>query len=245
MSFQAETLAAIPAAPTAAPEAIKAIPYDQKQSVALWTATNAETRADALFLAILPIISGYLVSGSGKADMQEASLPGALAANDVKRTLLSRVIMGGTGKERKDGTRNYSRRDKAAITAFTACLRDYQPRQCRFDQSAHDEAIEALRLDFDSIVCPTPTEKKIAVKRYSVEQMCKGELSVSEQRKVEKAWAKPTEQVQAPAISVKSLCDLIRAGQLSAEDLSAIDNAMADAVNAGQYQAVESIEAQA
>jgi hypothetical protein len=150
----------------AKPARIAPIPYDERQSLSYWTASDAETRTAALWLAIAPILSAYLINGGTAA---------ALKGTKGQTSKLAAHI-----HETAKGKRN-----AAARAVFALALKSYKPRACEYSQEAHDEAIEALELAFMAELAPKgDTARKPAAKRYTIKELADaigaGSLSAEE-----------------------------------------------------------------
>jgi hypothetical protein len=140
-------------APAATGERIKPIPYDERQALAIWTAKDGEGKANALWLGIAPLVSAFLVNGGTRASLE---------GKGKGQSKLALFIHGEKGK-----------RNNAARAAFAQCLAEYKPRACEFDQTAHDDAIEALEVAFLQALAPAAKGKGKPAKdkRYTVAEL--------------------------------------------------------------------------
>lgn len=138
--------------PAAQGERIKPLAYSEAQSYAAWTAKTAEDKANVLWLAIAPLMSAYLVNGGTKASLE---------GKGKGQSKLAAHIHAEKGK-----------RNNAARAAFAQCLAEHKPRACEYDQTAHDDAMEALEAAFLQLLAPAAKKAKTAAdKRYTITEL--------------------------------------------------------------------------
>lgn len=142
-----------PAPTTSTPTAarVKPLPYSDAQSLAFWTAKTTEDKAGALWLAIAPLMSRYIVDGGTAASLR----------GDVKgMTQLAAAIHSGKGK-----------RDRAARAVFAQCLKDYKARECAASETGHADALETLEAVFYGALSGTSVARKAQAPRYTLAQV--------------------------------------------------------------------------
>jgi hypothetical protein len=121
-------------ASAAAPVRVKPLPYSEAQALAFWTAKSTEDKGAALWGAVSPLISAYLVNGGTAASLRNSGKAGAMSQ------LASHIHA------------NRAKRDRAAQLAFSVALADFKPRACEYDQAAHDGALDAIEGQFYQVI---------------------------------------------------------------------------------------------